>query len=225
MRNSTSVDLQIHLTGLGKQYRRWVFRDVNYIFALPHVYGISGPNGSGKSTLLKIISGYTSPTQGKVQFWDQGLDIPEGEWCSRLSFGAPYVALVGELTVIEQLRFHHRFKSFVSGLRPAEILERIQLDQHAHTMVDALSSGLMQRLKIGLALLSDVSVVLLDEPTSYLDQAGRDWFADLFKEHAKGRLVLLASNDPEDLALCETMVSVSDYAARAGQVVGGALDS
>ena len=60
--------VEIELAHLGKRYKRWIFRDVDLVLHTSKRYGVIGRNGVGKSTLLRLISGYTSPTTGKVTF-------------------------------------------------------------------------------------------------------------------------------------------------------------
>ena len=60
-----------------------------------------------------------------------------------------------------------------------------------------------QKIQLALAILSDTPIILLDEPTSFLDQFNKEWFADLLNNFKHNRIVIIASNDPYDLAICE----------------------
>ena len=86
------------------------------------------------------------------------------------------------------------------------------LQLHRQVPVAHLSSGLLQRFKLALALLSSSPIVLLDEPTSYLDEKSKTWFRELFKNHMADRLIILASNAADDLALTEEKLEVERYA-------------
>jgi ABC-type multidrug transport system ATPase subunit len=207
------VDIvQIGLSGIGKRFNRWVFRDIDLELHSGVRYGVIGHNGVGKSTLLRIISGYMSPTEGRVTYLqDKNLLDPQRAALT-VGYVAPYVSLISELTVREMLNFHLRFKPVFEAVSDIDtFLSRIHLQTHADVFVGDLSSGLMQRLKLGIMVLSRTMVLLLDEPTSYLDLAGKQWYYELVDEFATGRLIIVASNDPEDLVACEEMIDMVRY--------------
>ena len=206
---------QILLHGIGKKYKHWVFRDVSLDLAASHHHGIIGRNGSGKSTLLKIIAGYTSPTTGQVSLFFDDTKIESVKAAKMVSFAAPYIDLIEELTVSELFQFHRKFQKIHPEAEKLEIfLETVQLTSHQDVMVGDLSSGLMQRLKVGLAVLSQTPVLLLDEPTSYLDAHGKDWFHLLLQQYVNNRLVIIASNDQFDLETCLHIVDIQQFASQ-----------
>ena len=201
----------IELHHISKKYRSWIFKSVDYQFDPDRIYGIVGRNGSGKSTLLKIISGYTTPTKGQVRFIDQGKDLQADEWPMQIGYAAPYIGLIEELTVREQVEFHRRFKDFHNNLSPDEFLRLAGMEAHQDKFLNQLSSGLMQRLKLALHILTDTPVLLLDEPTSYLDAASREWFERLLANYGQNRLVILATNDIQDQLLCAQTLDVEAF--------------
>ncbi len=214
--------LQIGLSGIGKRFNRWVFREVDLELHSGVRYGVIGHNGVGKSTLLRIISGYMSPTEGQVTYLQNGKLLDPQRAALNVGYVAPYINLISELTVREMLNFHLRFKPVFEVVSDIDtFLHRIHLQTHADVFVGDLSSGLMQRLKLGIMVLSRTMVLLLDEPTSYLDLAGKQWYYELLDEFAPGRLVIVASNDPEDLVACEEMIDMVRYvpARRASQAL------
>ena len=202
----------VSLVDIGKKYHDWVFKGVNFTFQAPVRYGIIGKNGSGKSTLLKIISGFMTPSQGEIIYRDlphQSVKIEEV--FNFLNFTGPYVELIEELTVLEHIQFHIQFKSLLPGWDIKSFLDRCQLKEHRHKVVQHLSSGLMQRLKLGLCMLSESRILMMDEPTSYLDEKGKSWFKSIFQECSNQRLVIVASNDKSDIALCEEVMDIESY--------------
>ena len=202
----------VSLVDIGKKYHDWVFKGVNFTFQAPVRYGIIGKNGSGKSTLLKIISGFMTPSQGEIIYRDlphQSVKIEEV--FNFLNFTGPYVELIEELTVLEHIQFHIQFKSLFPGWDIKSFLDRCQLKEHRHKVVQHLSSGLMQRLKLGLCMLSESRILMMDEPTSYLDEKGKSWFKSIFQECSNQRLVIVASNDKSDIALCEEVMDIESY--------------
>ncbi|MFT7427466.1 MAG: ABC-type multidrug transport system ATPase subunit [Algoriphagus sp.] len=92
-----------------------------------------------------------------------------------------------------------------------EILEIIYLEAHADKMISQFSSGMKQRLKLGLALLSEVPIVLLDEPTSNLDRKGIEWYQDLIDKFGQNRILIVCSNEPREYEFCQQKVVLEDY--------------
>ncbi len=204
--------MQVLLSEIAKRYHRWIFRSVNYRFEGPGTFGVSGRNGSGKSTLLSIIAGYTTPTRGEVTYYDSDEQVIDKDNIFRvLSIAAPYVSLIGELTLAEHLTFHSKFKKFLPGIDPTDFFAICQLKGYEEVLVAHLSSGLQQRYKLALAILTSCDILLLDEPTSYLDVKTKGWFEEIFKQYSHDRLVILASNDKADLDLTDRRVLIEDY--------------
>ena len=204
--------MRIDLEEIGKRYRNeWVLKKVNLQFDPGEKYAITGPNGSGKSTLLKIISGHLTPSKGKIKhsYNDQLLEI--GSIYRHLSFAAPYIDLIEDMTLEEAILFHQRFKPFVSGLDTKSIIDLLGFKKGASKPVKFFSSGMKQRLKLAFAICSKSSFLLLDEPSTNLDHQGVDWYLQLIEEYASDRLVIVASNVEKDYAFCQHLVSVEQF--------------
>jgi ABC-type multidrug transport system ATPase subunit len=209
--------MYIELDNLSKRYRyEWIFRDLSYIFEATSSYAIHGHNGSGKSTLLQILSGYLSPSQGSIKFMENDKAIDLNQVYRTVSFCSPYMELVEELTLKEALAFHQRFKPLAKGIETQDVLDLIQLPKSAkNKAIQFFSSGMKQRLKLALAFLSDSAVLLLDEPTITLDQAGVQWYRNLLENHALGkRMVIIASNVLSDFEGCDKQLNIVDYKTR-----------
>jgi ABC-type multidrug transport system ATPase subunit len=203
---------EILLSDIGKKYKRWIFKDVNLEIEAKQRHAVVGQNGSGKSTLLKIISGYTSPSKGQIAFVENGLKIDSQTAANKVSYAAPYIDLIEELTVAELVDFHANFQPLHHDVTHShQFLEKVQLSSHRDMAVGDLSSGLMQRLKVGLALLSTTPVLLLDEPTSYLDVQGKAWFKAMLERYGADRLVIIASNEAEDVISCEHVIDIQHF--------------
>lgn len=205
--------MKIELRDIGKRYRReWVLRHIDYELQSGHSYAVVGPNGSGKSTLLRLLSGHLSPSRGDRQYSDaQGDPIAVSELYRYLTYAAPYIELVEEFTLQEAIRFHARFKSWQPGLNEAELPALWQLEGARHKPIAHFSSGMKQRLKIGLAICSHTPLLLLDEPTTTLDQAGVTWYRDLVARFGADRLLVIASNVDQDIDFCEARIDIQQY--------------
>ncbi len=203
--------MQIKLTGLGKRYNYdWIFRHLTYEFTSDKAYAILGYNGSGKSTFLNTLSGNLVPSEGDIQYQLPSQIVPVEEIYRYLSFSAPYLELVEELTLIELINFHTRFKS-LRGLTPNQLIERMYLEKARHKYVKDFSSGMKQRLKLCLAIYTDAPLLLLDEPTTNLDQVGINWYLEHVSENRKGRLVVVCSNIAHEYSFCDQTLDITQY--------------
>jgi ABC-type multidrug transport system ATPase subunit len=159
-----------------------------------------------------MLCGHLSPTRGTLSFRSDGKVLSIEELCSRISYAAPYIELVEEFTLSETLDFHRRFQPFRDGIRPSDIMDRLGFARStAQKEVRFFSSGMKQRLKLALALLSDTPVVLLDEPTTNLDRQGVEWYLTLIGSFVSDRLVVVASNVPEDYRFCDQVLDLPAY--------------
>lgn len=185
--------LSVTLENVGKQfYRRWLFQGLSLSLKSGSRLALIGTNGSGKSTLLRIIAGQLSPTLGKVTYRGGEKTIPAVERYQHLSWSAPYLSLFPELTLREQLRLQERFRK--TTVSEDEFFQLLELKQDADKPLRYYSSGMAQRAKVGLALFADSSLLLLDEPTSNMDDYFSGLMLDLIRTCSKDRILVLASN-------------------------------
>jgi ABC-type multidrug transport system ATPase subunit len=120
------------------------------------------------------------------------------------SFAAPYLELLEEMTWKEAVKFHGKFKKFVSGFNEEKIIELSGLKSSSEKQIRDFSSGMKQRAKLALAILSSTPLLLLDEPATNLDENGVKWYNDLISEFAKEKLVIVCSNyNKDEYSFCE----------------------
>lgn len=204
--------MDIQLQSVSKRYRReWIFRKINHHFTSGRAYAILGPNGSGKSTLLRTLSGHLTPTKGKVLFSENDKSLELDSIYKKISYTGPYIDLIEELTLIEAIDFHQKFKSFQPSITLSSIIELLGFQKSKDKQIRYFSSGMKQRLKLVLAICSDTPVLLLDEPTTNLDQQGMNWYLELIRNYTTNRLVIIASNVEIDYSFCEEQLSILDY--------------
>jgi ABC-type multidrug transport system ATPase subunit len=204
--------LKIHLQKASKRFQyEWIFKNLSLQLKSGDSLAVTGGNGSGKSTLLKCISGAIPITSGQISFESDQNIVPESDWYQLVSLAAPYLELPEEFTLEELIQFHFQFKKPLRGIRTGELIELLYLDQHAAKPVSQFSSGMKQRLKLGLAFFSDVPLVLLDEPTSNLDKKGISWYNDLVKTYQESRILVVCSNEPREYDFCTQKIALEDY--------------
>jgi ABC-type multidrug transport system ATPase subunit len=204
--------MKIKLSNAGKRFNReWIFRKVNLEFSSPIAYAITGPNGSGKSTLLQSIGGMLHFSEGSIGYSTELTTLAPEQAFSAISFCAPYLDVVEEMTLLEFLHFHQSFKPFLNGFHVKEVIEAIQLQHAAHKQIRYYSSGMKQRVKLGQAIFSNTPIVLLDEPCSNLDIAGIELYHSLIERYCQDRLVIVCSNDEIEYRFCQERVSILDF--------------
>ena len=211
--------MKIKLSGSGKRFNReWIFRKADLEFNSGTAYAITGPNGSGKSTLLQCIGGMLQLSEGSIQFSNgkgheanSNGQLANEEAYKEISFCAPYMDVIEEMTLVEFLGFHKNFKPFINGFSLENIVEEIGLPAAAQKHIRNYSSGMKQRVKLAQAILSDTAVVLLDEPCSNLDAKGIRLYHDMIDKYCKDRLVLVCSNDEVEYNFCKEIISITSY--------------
>lgn len=206
--------MTISLNNTGKRFNRdWIFRHINYQFLQGTAYAITGPNGSGKSTLLQVIAGALSANEGKVEYLRQPNNnpVPADQIHLHLSFAAPYMELIEEMTLFEFLHFHQQFKPFIPQTEIPEIIRLIGLETATRKQIRYFSSGMKQRVKLAQSVFSDTPVLLLDEPCTNLDAAGISLYQELITTYCKQRLIIVSSNDEAEYAFCSEQLHISHY--------------
>lgn len=204
--------MKIDVTNLGKRYNReWIFRNLNFSFNFQQRYAITGPNGSGKSTLLQVLAGAVMHNEGDLKFKFQNKEIDPGEIYKTVSFSAPYLDLVEELTLTEFFNFHDKMKGWISTFDTRQIILLLKLERSAHKQIRYFSSGMKQRVKLAQAIFSDVSAVLLDEPATNLDEEGISLYHFLIENYCERKLVIVSSNDEKEYFFCEKKLNMLEY--------------
>lgn len=196
--------------GLSKRFGyQWIVKEFNYTFNSGTIYGIAGNNGSGKSTLIKMLSGYLTPSSGKLTYEISNGEIRPEVVYKYISLAGPYTDLINEYTLEEIFIFHQKFKPFKIPLSFEVFEEIINLKGQSEKLLQHFSSGMKQKIQLALALMSDTPVLLLDEPTSFLDKNTKEWFVDLLVKYRSDRIIIVASNDQFDLNLCDQIINLS----------------
>ncbi len=205
-------NMHITLENIGRRFNRdWIFRGIDYTFTSGKIYAILGPNGSGKSTLLQVLNGSLSPSAGTISYLYDDKKIVIEEVYQYLSLAAPYLELIEEFTLTEMIDFHFKFKNYKAGIDKDNLVALLAMPESRNKMIKYFSSGMKQRLKLGLAFCSDTPMLMLDEPTSNLDTQGVDWNLSLVQQFAKDRLTIICSNQEHEYSFCDERLSITDY--------------
>jgi heme exporter protein A len=206
--------LTLSANGIGKVFAgRTIISGISFSLQSMHSLGLTGRNGSGKSTLLKILAGVLSPTSGDVTLEESGREVPQGERFRHIGFVAPYLQLYDEFTAMENLEFTASIRGAGKSRGELEnLLELVNLLPRKSDLVRTYSSGMKQRLKYAFALVHKPPILFLDEPTSNLDRDGIAIVREIVREQKKRGILVIATNDQEDLQFCDALVSVEPAA-------------
>lgn len=202
--------ISLSVQALSKSYnRKPIFTDLSFEHN-DGILGVAGANGSGKSTLLRCLAYLTRAQKGSFKWIDKEVELPKEEIKKTIGYAAPYINLYDELTVYENLEFLLQ----AAGL-PTQIthinsqIDQVQMKDHRKKLFKSLSTGQRQRVKIAAALIRKPDIIFLDEPGSNLDKSGHDLIKRIVNmQKAKNKLVIIASNDPKEIKLCDQVIEL-----------------
>ena len=204
--SGTAVAVAVSASGLTHRYGRRAtgVERLEFSFEGPGVVAVTGVNGSGKSTLLRIVAGLLRASSGDVQLRVDGREVPRPQRRTRVGLATPELAFYEEFTGTENLEFSAETRGLEAPRdATAKALSRVGLASRGKDRVAAYSSGMKQRLRLAFALLHEPPLLLLDEPGSHLDDEGRAAVREVVRSHGERGLVLLATNDPQEVQLAE----------------------
>ena len=167
------------------------------------VFGFLGPNGAGKSTMINILLDFVKPSHGTVSIF--GHDCQEEGVDARTNLGvlpegyAPYNRLTGR----QHIEYAIRAKDADDD--PVEILNRVGIREAGDRKATGYSKGMTQRLVLGMALVGEPDLLLLDEPTTGLDPNGAAEMRDILRaENERGATIFFSSHILEQVqAVCD----------------------
>lgn len=197
----TSRMNRIELKGIGKKFiDRWVLRHITLSITAGETIAFEGPNGSGKSTLMQLVAGYITPTEGTVRHLIDETPIDDTLVFRHLSMATPYLEVIEDFTLEENIRFFVSHKPFLNGTDSQSVLQEAGLKEAHDKPVRHFSSGMKQRLKLALAFYADTDLLLLDEPLSNLDESGYEWYRSLASRLIGDRIVIVGTNQVKEEA-------------------------
>ncbi len=205
----------VRVSNLTKSFvGRRVVDDVSFTIAKGEVLGFLGPNGAGKSTTMKMITGFLTPDAGEIEI--AGLDMKISPVAAKremgyLPEGAP---LYGDMDVIAYLGFVaqiHGLRGKQKRSRLKEVVERVNLGDVQHQIVETLSKGFKRRVGIAQAMLHDPHILVLDEPTDGLDPNQKHEVRKLICEMSADKAIILATHILEEVdAVCTRATIIAE---------------
>lgn len=192
------TDAALRLTGLLKRFGRPAVEGLDLVVRRGELYALLGPNGAGKTTTLRLVTGLLAPDAGSIEVLGIDLAASPSQAKMKIAYLPDEPMLYGKLKPMEYLEF-------VAGLwgvraelaepRARELLDWLDLSQHAHELTEGFSRGMKQKLALAGALIHDPELLILDEPLTGLDAAAARQVKDLLLSHvAKGGTVILTTH-------------------------------
>jgi ABC-2 type transport system ATP-binding protein len=193
---------------------------VGFTIAEGETYGLLGPNGAGKTTTISMVCGLLSRDGGRVTLKGRELDTGTVEVKAAIGFVPQEIAIYPDLTANENLRFFGKLYGLPRDeleRRMTRILETIGLADRADERTDGFSGGMQRRLNIGLGLLNDPALLVLDEPTVGVDPQSRNAILDSVEALAsEGMAVLYTTHYMEEAErLCDRVGILDEGRLRA----------
>ncbi len=207
--------MSIDIVGLEKDYGETrALRGVTLRIEAGGIVGLLGPNGAGKTTLVETLEGLREPTRGSVRVLGLDPARQSKELKQRLGAQLQSTAIPPDLTAAEVIRMYASF--YAKARAVADVLDNVGLTAKAKTLVRNLSGGQRQRLALGMALVHDPELLILDEPTTGLDPVARRSLHELVRSlRARGTSIILTTHYIEEAELlCDRVIVM-----RAGEVV------
>lgn len=203
----------IEIKGLNKFYgKKQALCNVE-LSIRPGMFGLLGRNGAGKTTLMRTLAALLPKQGGEVTVC--GIPVENAKEIHRITGYLPQeFSMYPSMNVAEAMEY----LAILSGLNGAErkariatLLKQVNLSEHSHKKVRALSGGMKRRLGIAQALLNNPRVLIVDEPTAGLDPEERVRFRNLLSEIAEERIVLLSTHIVGDIeAACEDIAIIDE---------------
>src|SRR5690625_44105 len=200
----------IELKNISKKYKKiFALKNMNMFIEKGEIVGLLGPNGAGKSTAISMLSTLIEPADGDVIFRKKSVLKKPQSLRGIIGVVPQEIALYDELSAEENLAFFGRLYR-MSGERLKEktnkVLQLIGLEDRRKDIVKTFSGGMKRRLNIGVALLHDPELLIMDEPTVGIDPQSRNYILETVKQLNKeqGMTILYTSHYMEEVEfLCD----------------------
>ncbi len=194
----------LELINISKRYKdKWVLKDIHMKLNEERCVGILGVNGSGKTTLLSILAGVLKPNSGKVMYSDA--DLLKNQTLRRklIAYIPQKSPLIEELNALDNLKLWYDKEELKKEISSG-VISLLGVDEFLKKPVSALSMGMKKRLSIACAVASKPKILLMDEPSAYLDIICKADIHRYISEHKRqGGSIILVSHDVGDFTVCD----------------------
>ncbi|RBP65362.1 ABC-2 type transport system ATP-binding protein [Alkalibaculum bacchi] len=195
------------LDNVSKKYSNKVaLKNINFSLDKNCIVGLVGPNGAGKTTLFRLIMNLIEPTTGKIKLWDQNNST--NIVGNNINYCSDGDNLYEDLTVSENLQFIVRAYGINNGNKKIEELSiLLDIDQELNTQAKNLSKGMRKKVALIRTLINEASMIILDEPMSWLDVDNQKRLTMLLKSMSKKSLIIISSHNMAQVEkICDKVI-------------------
>jgi len=206
-------NFELNAKNLSKTFdnKEWIYKNINLNIKNKSAIAITGRNGSGKSTLLKTLATIINPTNGTISFEINGIKIEQSKIVNYIGYVSPYLNLYEEFTAQEHIELYFKLKGINYEVKKSKLLlQEFLLDNTGTKYISQFSSGMKQRLKYILALITEPLILFLDEPFTNLDNQGIMIVENFISKHLdEHKAVIIASNDKRETNYCNNFIELN----------------
>ena len=194
-----------------------VIKDLSFEVKRGETFGFLGSNGSGKTTTIRALLGIYQPTAGELLVGGKPYSVSSG---IKLGYLPEERGLYKKESVIDIMTYFGQLKGMSrldARQKSLDFLKRVDLLDKAKTRLDKLSGGQQQKVQLGITVIDNPELLILDEPTKGFDPVNRRLLMEIIEEHqAKGATVIMITHQMEEVErLCDRILLLKDGAARA----------
>ena len=197
--------------------KKTVIKDLSFEVYKGEIFGFLGSNGSGKTTTIRALLGLYQPTEGELLIDGKIFSVSSDV---KLGYLPEERGLYKKESVIDIMLYFGQLKGLArdEARRQSEaFLERVGLSDKANTRIDKLSGGQQQKIQLGITIMGNPELLILDEPTKGFDPVNRRLLMDIIKEHQqKGAAIIIVTHQMEEVEqLCNRAILLKDGVAYA----------
>ena len=194
-----------------------VIKDLSFDVKRGETFGFLGSNGSGKTTTIRALLGIYQPTAGELLINGKPYSVSSGV---KLGYLPEERGLYKKESVIDIMTYFGQLKGMSrtdARQKSLDFLKRVDLLDKAKTRLDKLSGGQQQKVQLGITVIDDPELLILDEPTKGFDPVNRRLLMEIIEEHqSKGATVVMITHQMEEVErLCDRILLLKDGTARA----------
>ncbi|AKM79973.1 MAG: putative ABC transporter protein, ATP biding [Candidatus Saccharibacteria bacterium GW2011_GWC2_44_17] len=192
--------------------KKTVIKDLSFEVKKGEVFGFLGSNGSGKTTTIRALLGIYQPTDGELLINGEQFSVSSG---AKLGYLPEERGLYKKESVIDVMIYFGQLKGLSKAdarQRSEAYLERVKLSDKASTRLDKLSGGQQQKIQLGITIMNDPDLLILDEPTKGFDPVNRRLLMDIIEEHQRaGATIIFVTHQMEEVErLCDRIILLKD---------------
>lgn len=194
-----------------------VINDLSFDIKKGETFGLLGSNGSGKTTTIRALLGIYQPTAGELLIGGKPYSV---DGSVKLGYLPEERGLYKKETVLDIMVYFGQLKGLSRSAATSwslDYLKKVSLDDKATTRLDKLSGGQQQKVQLGVTIMNDPELLILDEPTKGFDPVNRRLLMNIIEEHQRqGATVIFVTHQMEEVErLCDRIILLKDGAARA----------